>query len=324
MSSGNTARKLRSLTGKLSRLPAFRALNERMVFPMMLPRGKPEPTHAPIFIVGAPRSGSTLLYQLLTNCYDFGYISNLHCTLYGAPQLVERCVRGSDFHPPSDNFRSDTGQTEGMKGPCECNAYWYLFFPRTPCYVEVKDMPPEKLRQLEQSVRGLIAAARKPVVFKTQYHSMRLLPLAHAFPDAVFLVTVRDELDNAHSLLECRLKRYNDYSQWMFYDTPDVEELKRLNPGQQVIRYLRTTEDIIQRHSRIIGQERFRWVNYEALCRDPRSVLDEVAAYLKSRTIECSPRGDVPPGFEARKTVRIDPQLYAQMAEYVRANPAPA
>src|SRR5580692_3262293 len=130
MSAGGTSRKIRKLTGKLSRLRVFKAWNEHMVYPIARPRRTRPTTHAPIFIVGAPRSGSTLLYQLMTSCFHFGYISNLHCTLYGAPQLVERFMRNSDFHPDS-NFRSDTGQTEGMAGPCECNAYWYLFFPRT-------------------------------------------------------------------------------------------------------------------------------------------------------------------------------------------------
>jgi hypothetical protein len=35
--------------------------------------------HQPVFIIGAPRTGSTILYQTLTNLYDVLYIDNLVC-----------------------------------------------------------------------------------------------------------------------------------------------------------------------------------------------------------------------------------------------------
>ena len=35
--------------------------------------------HQPVFIIGAPRTGSTILYQTLTNELDILYINNLTC-----------------------------------------------------------------------------------------------------------------------------------------------------------------------------------------------------------------------------------------------------
>jgi len=34
--------------------------------------------HSPLFIVGPPRCGSTLLYQVLTEAFDLAYVSNVH------------------------------------------------------------------------------------------------------------------------------------------------------------------------------------------------------------------------------------------------------
>ena len=48
--------------------------------------------YPPIFIIGAPRSGSTLLLQAIIEVFDLGYISNCHCNWYGAPALA-----GSSF-----------------------------------------------------------------------------------------------------------------------------------------------------------------------------------------------------------------------------------
>jgi hypothetical protein len=71
--------------------------------------------HPPVFIVGAPRSGSTLLYQLIVVRFDVGYLSNLHCRLYGAPSLVER-MAGRRLEPPAV-FSSDHGRTDWLAAP---------------------------------------------------------------------------------------------------------------------------------------------------------------------------------------------------------------
>ena len=36
-----------------------------------------EPEYQPVFIIGSPRSGSTILYQLITNYLDVLYVDNL-------------------------------------------------------------------------------------------------------------------------------------------------------------------------------------------------------------------------------------------------------
>ena len=48
--------------------------------------------YPPIFIIGAPRSGSTLLYQVLTDYFEVGYISNLHAHFFGSPACLERLL----------------------------------------------------------------------------------------------------------------------------------------------------------------------------------------------------------------------------------------
>jgi hypothetical protein len=52
----------------------------------------PEPSeplrHPPIFFLGAPRSGSTLAVQVVTDALDVGYISNRHCQFCSAVRVV--------------------------------------------------------------------------------------------------------------------------------------------------------------------------------------------------------------------------------------------
>ena len=312
-------RYIRTLLGKLSRATAFKRLNRNVLHVVARPRSQDLATHALAFIVGAPRSGSTLLYQLLTTYYEFGYISNLHCLLYGAPHWMERLVRIAGQIPKSD-FRSNSGQTYGLRGPSECNAFWDLFFPSSPPYLEVKDVPVESLQRLRDYVRAFAQSAGKPVVLKNPAHTMWLLPLAHALPEAVFLVTSRDEIDNAHSVLESQWQRNRDYTQWIFHDTPNMEQLRQLPLHQRVIEYIRTNRMIVEKHSRRIGELRFHWVSYEELCSNPRPVLDEISRFLTRSGFNCRERPvKLPKYFDRRKTVRIDPELYDKIVRYARS-----
>ena len=120
---------------------------------------------------------------------------------------------------------------------------------------------------------------------------MRLLPLAHALPEAVFLVMVRDEVDNAHSLLESHWQRNRNYAQWVFHETPNMEQLRQLPLHERTIEYIRTNRMIIERHSRQIGETRFHWVSYEELCGNPCRVLNEVSRFLARNGVRLRDRG---------------------------------
>ena len=41
--------------------------------------------YPPIFIIGAPRSGTTLLYKVLIEKLNFGYMSNFNAQFYSIP-----------------------------------------------------------------------------------------------------------------------------------------------------------------------------------------------------------------------------------------------
>src|SRR5690625_5302003 len=67
--------------------------------------------HVPIFIIGAPRSGSTLLFQALTDAFDVGYLTNRHCQYFGSPRLCEQLFRPLK-NKRNSSFSSHHGSTE--------------------------------------------------------------------------------------------------------------------------------------------------------------------------------------------------------------------
>ena len=270
----------------------------------------------PVFIVGAPRSGSTLLYQLLVEVLDVGYLSNRHCRLWGSPALVER------FVPPkrssSHTYESIHGRTTGAGAPSECGEYWYRYFRRRPHHVSLAEADPARLRALRASVRRFGAAAGRPLLFKNLYCTLRLEPIAAALPEAAFILIRRDVVDNAHSILEARKRIHGDYAVWWSTEPPEIERLRTLPAEQQAVEQVRMVEAAAER-TRAAGPERFLELRYEDLCANPRSAVDEIEAFLEGIGIPVSRRGIAPEKFKRRASNRIDSPLYERLVAYARS-----
>lgn len=270
---------------------------------------------APVFIIGAPRSGSTLLYQLMLDSFDLGYFSNLHATFYGMPSFLERVVRMSRRRPPR-NYRSDYGRTKGWNAPSECGQFWYRFFRRKPAFVTTDDVDPRTLRTLRAVVGAFSKACKKPVLFKNLYSSVRLLPLAEAFPEALFIIVRRDEIEMGCSLLRGRLRKYGSYDRWFSVEPPSVDSLRHLPPHEQVVKQVRDIYALIEEHRVRIGTGRFAEVRYEDLCDDPNGVLGELQVFFRKHGLGVGRQNDVPERFSRDQTVHIDRRLYEKMKQY--------
>ena len=84
----------------------------------------PNPRHSEnIFIVGAPRSGTTLVSQVLAFAFDLGYINNISATYWNAPAFGvlygNKLVKRREF-----SGKSDYGRTAHLSEPHEFGAFW--------------------------------------------------------------------------------------------------------------------------------------------------------------------------------------------------------
>lgn len=273
-------------------------------------------TYPPIFIIGAPRSGSTLLYEVMANYYDFGYLSNLHCKFYGCPSIVERLIHPQNWRG-SSSYTSTHGLIVGQTSPSECGAFWYQFFRRTPQYVSLAEADPRKMQQLRGAIRTLGNAFQKPILLKNLMCSLRLEPIASILPEALFIVIRRNEVDNAHSLLEGRKKIYGNYTQWWSAEPPAVEQLKQLLPHEQVVEQIYHMYALIDKHRQVIGPEKFIEIQYEAFCDDVVGTLRKIEQFLTVHNLFPNTYPNkVPTHFERRNEIRIDAELYEKMVAY--------
>jgi len=79
---------------------------------------------APIFIIGLPRSGTTLLYQVMTKCLKMCYFNNLTDHFPKSPVLVSLLTSPFNGNRPHGDFSSYYGETIGWNAPSQGGLIW--------------------------------------------------------------------------------------------------------------------------------------------------------------------------------------------------------
>lgn len=301
---------------------ALAGINQKLlghVESLLVPNPDEPLRHPPIFLLGAPRSGSTLITQAITDALDVGYISNCHCKWYGAPALADRLFRPLVSKPGSD-YCSEHGATGGPYAPAECGEWWYRFFRRRPAYVTLYDVDPGKMQEFRRSIAALTNALDKPILFKNLNASLRIQAIGKYIPESLFVVIHRDEVDNGHSLLEARYKTFGNYTSWFSVEPPKIEALKVLPPHEQVIEQIRNIHMTINQDLKISGissSRRFD-LNYQEFCANPSRWVDAIHSFIESHGCLVKRNRALPKRFDRRDRIRVDQDLYQAMSKYAR------
>lgn len=266
----------------------------------------------PIFVLGAPRSGTTLLYQLLVEALEVGWLANAHAAEPSRAIEIERHERPRAARTSSD-FESTHGATAEPWGPSEAGEYWYRFFPRARHELTDADATPRRIAAVRSAVRGFAAACEAPVAFKNVFNSLRVPVLAEALPEARFVLIERDEQANARSLLAGRRKR-GDVNEWWSARPAGAERLDDADPATQVVWQVRRMNEVARRELQRIGDDRFLIVSYEQLCADPRGTVERIHAWLVAGGADVARRDvGLPERFEIRAGGRLDDELERQL-----------
>ena len=124
--------------------------------------------HQPVFIIGAPRTGSTILYQALTNQLDVLYVDNLTCKLYGNLFFGFRLSNKLFKQKAHNCFKSNHGDTSvcGFHAPSECGEFWYRWLPRDRHFIDYDDMTNEMVMQIRDEITAVTNYLDKHLVIK--------------------------------------------------------------------------------------------------------------------------------------------------------------
>ncbi len=249
---------------------------------------KTEIVHAPLFIIGHWRSGTTLLHELLTLDDHHTYPTTYQCLLPCCFLLTEWWfTRLFPFlvprRRPTDSMRL------GWERPQEdefalCNLgqpspYLTIAFPnRRPQYQEYFDLegvPPEALRRWKECflwfLKQLTLRHPKRIILKSPTHTYRIKVLLDLFPDARFVHIVR----NPYVVFPSTVNLWRSLYTYQGLQRPTFEGLEDYIFDNFVHMYAKLEETRPLVHS-----SRFCEVRYEDLVRDPIEQVRAIYEHL--------------------------------------------
>lgn len=238
--------------------------------------------HQPVFIIGAPRTGSTILYQTLTNQLDVLYVDNLVCKFY-KNFFFGFWLSDKLFKQKAHNcFKSNHGDTSscGPHAPSECGGFWYRWLTVDRHFIDYDDITEEMIEQIRDEITAVINCFDKPLVFKNLNAGQRLRLLQKCFPDAKFIFLKRDPLFTAQSILKAKRKvGISDDIFWSVMPS-NVKELEKLNSYEQIIKQIYFLEKQIIEDRKLFDEKNILMVNYKELGEVFEDVLLECQKFI--------------------------------------------
>ena len=221
----------------------------------------------PIFIIGCPRSGTTLLFSLLSHSE---HLWSLHSESHHIWELVVPIYRQGFF---GSNRATAEDATPGVRD-FVTRSFLHLLKPGSPELVE------------KPAVR---------MVEKTPRNVYRVPFLRALFPDAAFVFLTRDGRDNISSLMEgwkhperfgtwdlppgFTIKGYQG-RKWCFALPPGWEELNGCSLAEVCAYQWTSANEAILASLAELPPSSFVRVRYEDLFNHPYRVIEQLAAFL--------------------------------------------
>lgn len=248
-----------------------------------------------VFIVGAPRSGTSLFYELLVTRYRFAFFSNLAHRFYKTPVAATRLGR-SVIENRDSVFRSDYGHISGWSAPNEGGWIWQRWLEDGPWIDEsaLAGLPADEIRATLAAMSHVLDA---PFVNKNVMHANRLRLLQALFPDCLILEVQRDPAETVRSIVRARQRNKGpalNLDQWWSVQPSNAGGSDLI---EQACRQVSGVAADIARDSGLGGRANRFSIDYGALCAAPAATLDRVATFLADNGVPVADRRPVPEVF---------------------------
>lgn len=276
-----------------------------------------EPKKPTLFVVGAPRSATTLTHQLCAQTEQFGYISNYIARFWMAPYIGALQQKALGILKSDDiSYKSDFGRTHGWAGPHQFNYFWQRWLQ----YDENHQMKDEIIESIDieyfrQEIAALESVLGKPILFKSLYCGLQIPFLKRALKNSKFVVCVREPLYQAQSILIGRKAFFGSEMGWFSLKPPQYHELKHEEPYIQVAGQIYYILTEIGKGLADMDQSEYLVLNQADLVDSPRR---EITRILKLAGLHLeTPLDEIPERFENRNEQHLGDDDWAELKNAV-------
>jgi len=245
----------------------------------------------PIFIIGVPRTGTTLVHNILCNHEDLAWASDEDLAKWLLPieqfrinSLYKWLKTNNKKIPMSEEalfvFGKDLG--DGLKHfgtppkcstkiPIEGEILWREIFGTD--YIE--DIPNDKKIKLTQEISNIIERQKKMrFVCKAPNNSFRLFAIQKTFPDAKFINVTRDPRSVVSSMLE-RHEKEGEFDIGMYEKTKKDVKFQSFDPIEKFSWYYNEFTDAIEKFS-TQNKNNLITIRYEDLLQNQTKTIQNI------------------------------------------------
>jgi len=277
------------------------------------------PKWPPIFIIGLPRSGSTLLYQILTYGLSLSYFCNLVEKFYLCPGVISLILTKLTKISPPYNFLSYYGDTSGWNAPSQGRMIWNRLLKFNGEYHNTKEISKNQLKEIRSTIGIVERTFNMPFINKYQLFCSYIFQLAQAFPNAIFIKIRRNPLQIAQSILFARRELFGDSAAWFSVKPREYKEIENIDPIRQVCEQVYYLEKNIMDDLESMRHKSIFEVSYKEFCANPRKIISEFADFYYIHTgIKLLERGKLPLKFDIRRNLKVSKEEYHALHWHIK------
>lgn len=304
----------------------FEALNAALAAaPLPRRSGDMDARRLPIiYVVGVPRSGTTLLSQLLSRYLPVGYINNLAARFWRRPSVgirLSEAVLGPDARKSID-FESSFGTTGGIAGPHEFGYFWRHWLnldAASSHHLSVAELEHVDGEGLRQALEGeILSEFARPLVLKNVVCGFHAAFLSSIHPASLFVRVRRNGYDTAASILRARRARYGSYGNWWSSKPAAYGTLAAIkDPVRQVAGQVAACAAEFDVELSRPGVHALP-VEFEDVWRRPRQVVESVCAALGRFGERLDPLPDAMPALAAPAAEPLPAEMAQELREHFK------
>lgn len=275
------------------------------------------PSLPPLFLVGNPRSGTTIFMQFLSLTGQFAVPTNFLSRFYYAPYLgakIQQLITDSRFDYKGEltslteslDFSSNLGNTSGPLAPHEFNHFWRRFLPN----YDLEFLNEKKCCHVDQDgLRKGIAAIEnvfeKPFAAKALILQYNLDLLSKMFNKCLILYFRRNPLFIMQSILKAREAHYGNRKIWWSVKPKEYVLLKDMDVYHQIAGQVYFTDMQIEKGLLHVSNNHQLTIEYEYFCENPKAVYEKIIEKYSGLGCELDSEYYGPKSFACSNKIRL-------------------
>lgn len=269
-------------------------------------------------IIGVPRSGTTLLGQLVAGHLDVGYIDHLTAAFWRAPLYGIRLSRLLLGGARPDTYASEYGRTGAVHEPHEFGYFWRALLDHDELAESAALAASPDWDRVRRVITNMCAEFDRPIVFKAFQLVWHMKPFQAVLPRTCFVWVRRDPLETAMSILRLREGFAGSRDIWVSMKPLACDDPSALPRADQVAAQVYEIERTIHDGVAELAPGTVLEVPLARLRRDPAGVLGDCRDLLAEHGGEVELLSPPPREFPAAGLDTSDPDYPAVEAAIAR------